>query len=265
MRPRIAIPVPTSSNLHYNRQNWSVFAECVRTSGGEPIEFCLDCSPRLTAELASTCQAILLPGSPADVTPGKYGQEKHEHTATADPARENVDELLLQDAHNLYKPIFGVCFGAQMLNVWRSGTLLQDLPILPVNHAAVPSVAIAHTVDIRASLLARILLNTDAETTPEGLRLRVNSSHHQAVDVLGDSLTASARCPQDGTIEAFEGRVGRAGASTLTPSSHFVLGVQWHPERSYSSSAASCSLFNHFIAFAAAWRPRRVTTSVAQP
>jgi putative glutamine amidotransferase len=58
---------------------------------------------------------------------------------------------------------------------------------------------------------------------PEGkLLIPVNSSHHQSADVIGDGLRVVARCPEDGIIEAVEG----------TSLDHFVLAVQWHPERS---------------------------------
>ncbi len=44
---------------------------------------------------------------------------------------------------------------------------------------------------------------------------------------------------------------------------HFVLGVQWHPERSYDSSPTSKAIFDRFVTEAAIWKPRPVHTSVA--
>ena len=73
----------------------------------------------------------MLSRQPADVNPQKYGQEPIAECNPADLARENVDELLLQDAHNMGKPIFAICFGIQMLNVWRGGTLIQHLTPMP--------------------------------------------------------------------------------------------------------------------------------------
>ncbi len=262
MRPRIAIPVPTNADHDYNARNWPAFADAVIASGGEPVEFRLTLTPREIADLANTCQAILLPGSPADVNPEKYGQERDPSTAPADRARENVDELLLQDAHNLYKPILGVCFGCQILNVWRSGTLVQDLTPLPVNHGAGPSVAVAHSAAIAPdSLLAAIL-------GPEGLiqadRIPTNSSHHQAIGIPGDGLRVSARCSQDGVVEAIEGgQFNSAHTSTPGHPAHFVLGVQWHPERNFASDPVSQALFRRLVAEALAWTPRTILTSVA--
>ena len=255
MLPRIAIPQPTSGDLEYNRLNWPAFAEAVLAHGGEPVEVPLDLNPKRIAELANSCAAILLPGSPADVNPSKYGQMRDPSTAPTDLARENVDELLLQDAHNMFKPILGVCFGAQMLNVWRGGTLVQDLTILPVNHSAARGVMIAHTAEVlSASLLASCV---DSAEIASLARLSINSSHHQAVGIPGDGLIVSARCPQDGVIEAVEG--------AQHPSDrHFVLGVQWHPERSVQASATSQMLFDRLIEEARSWVPRLVTTSVVR-
>src|ERR1700679_2492025 len=100
MKPRVAIPVPTSTDLAYNQRSWPMYAEAVARSGGEPIEIPLNATPTEIANLINTCQAVVLPGSPADVNPHKYGQDPIPECSAPDPARENVDELLIQDAHN---------------------------------------------------------------------------------------------------------------------------------------------------------------------
>jgi putative glutamine amidotransferase len=259
MKPRIAIPVPTSTDLTYNQRSWPQYAAAIERSGGTPVEIPLIATPTAIADLINTCQAVLLPGSPADVNPQKYGQDPIPECSPADNARENVDELLIQDAHNLYKPVFAICFGLQFLNVWRGGTLVQDLAILPVNHTAGRSVAVAHTAAIPPdSLLGSFLDPAEALAQDELLRLPINSSHHQAIGIPGDGLRVAARCPQDGVIEAVEGGQTSEGAT-----SHFVLGVQWHPERSYDLSLSSRALFDRFVAQAANWTPRPVHTSVA--
>jgi putative glutamine amidotransferase len=259
MKPRIAIPVPTSTDSTYNQRSWPQYAAAVERSGGEPIEIPLQASPTEIANLINTCQAVLLPGSPADVNPQKYGQDPIPECAPADNARENVDELLIQDAHNLYKPILAICFGLQSLNVWRGGTLVQNLNILPVNHPAGRSVAIAHTAAIAPNSMLGALVTPDEASEQDGLlRLPINSSHHQAIGIPGDGLRVSARCPQDAVIEAVEG-----GQATEGAEAHFVLGVQWHPERSYDISPTSQAIFHRFIAEATAWIPRPIHTSVA--
>jgi putative glutamine amidotransferase len=193
------------------------------------------------------------------VNPHKYGHEPIPECNPADSARENVDELLIQDAHNLYKPLLGICFGTQSLNVWRGGTLVQDLAPMPVNHPAGKSVAVAHDAAVAPqSLLGEMVSRQEAPEKEGFLRLPINSSHHQAIGIPGDGLRVTARCPQDAVIEAVEG-----GQDPHNPNAHFVLGVQWHPERSYDISEASRALFSRLISEAAAWKPRPIYTSVA--
>jgi len=258
-RPRIAIPVPTSMDLEYNRNSWQQYAAAVERSGGDAVEVPLRAAPAETATLIAECSGVLLPGSGADVNPQKYGQEPVEECAPADAARESVDELLLQDAHNMGKPILAICFGAQMLNVWRGGTLVQDLMCVPVNHKAGRSVAVAHVALVAPdSLVGRVIAGDEVPARDGFLRLAVNSSHHQAIGVPGDGLRVVAHSSEDGVIEAVEGGQASDGSRE-----RFIVGVQWHPERSFDASAASRALFGRFMAEAAAWAPRPATTSVA--
>lgn len=254
--PRIAIPVPTSSDLEYNRRSWPPYAEAVSRSGGDPVEVPLNQLPGSTARLIASCHGILLPGSGADVNPQKYGQESQPECNPPDPARENVDELLLQEAHNMRKPLLAICFGTQMLNVWRGGTLVQHLPGFPVNHRAGRAVSLAHSALIAAeSVVGRIAAGQqDAAQDGEFIRLPINSSHHQAIGIVGDGLKVIARCPEDGVVEGIEGAdVSRGGA--------FVIGVQWHPERTFEESAVSRAIFRRLIDEAAAWSPKKVQRS----
>jgi putative glutamine amidotransferase len=259
MKPRIAIPAPHSTDLAYSERSWPQYAETVERSGGEPVKIPLDLPQAAVANLINSCQGILLPGSAADVNPQKYGQELEPESAPADPRREAVDELLLQDAHNLYKPLLCICFGVQSLNVWRGGTLVQHLAPMPVNHPAGRAVAVAHTAAVAPdSLLGSLVAKDEAPEQDGFLRLPINSSHHQALAIPGDGLHVSARCPQDAVIEAVEG-----GQSAEDANAHFVLGVQWHPERSYDISPTSKAIFDRFVAEAASWKPRPIHTSVA--
>jgi putative glutamine amidotransferase len=245
MPPRIAIPIPTSFDLNYNRRSWPAYAEAIRTHGAEPVEIPLDLTPTSLAALVATCDAILLPGSPADVSPARYGQEVDEASSPPDLPREITDLILLEHASAAKKPILGVCFGCQILNVFHGGTLIQDLGTLPVNHPSARGVIAAHTAAIApSSLLGSILDPTEAPETGGFLRLPVNSSHHQAVGITGEGLRISARCPQDAVVEAIEG---------LAPAEHFVLGIQWHPERTTECSATSRLIFARLVDEATRW------------
>ena len=249
--------MPTSTDMEYNRHSWGQYAAAVEQSGGESVKVPLNEAPATTAKLIAECAGVLLPGSGADVNPQKYGQEVEEASAPADRARENVDELLLQDAHNMGKPILGICFGTQMLNVWRGGTLVQDLVQIPVNHKAGRMVAVAHITAIAPdSLLGGVVVKEEAPEKDGFLRLPVNSSHHQAIGIAGDGLRVVARSTEDGVVEAVESTADGVGGP-------FILGVQWHPERTFDQSETSRALFARFIGEAAAWAERSAAPSPA--
>src|SRR5947209_20145060 len=169
MKPRIAIPEPTSSNAEYNQRSLQQYIDAVESEGGEAVVIPSKATPHEIAKLVTSCEGVLLPGSPADVDPQKFGAERHLKTAAADPARDNVDELLLQDAHNLHKPVLGICYGLQSLNVWRTGTLVQHIESTSVNHEAGRKVEFAHDIQIVPSSKLSRLIGSH--------RLRVNSSH----------------------------------------------------------------------------------------
>jgi putative glutamine amidotransferase len=246
VKPRIAIPVPTSTDIPYNQRSWPSYADAVARSGGEPVQIDLSATLAEIQTITDTCDGVCLPGSPADVGPERYGADRDPATAPADTAREAADNLLLEDAYKHRKPVLGICYGIQSLNVWRGGSLVQDLTPIPVNHSAGGKVAIAHAALIAEnSLLASLLDATEAPASDGFLRLPVNTSHHQSVAAPGDGLRIVARCPDDGVIEAVETDPSDSSAP------HFVLGVQWHPERSYDISAASRALFDRLVQEAA--------------
>jgi putative glutamine amidotransferase len=238
-KPRIAIPEPCSYDPEYSGRALPPYLRAIEAAGGEPVVIPLQSLPEEVARLITSCAAILLPGSKADVDPQKFNAAAHPKTAPADPPRDAADELLLQDAYNLRKPVFGICYGLQSLNVWRTGSLIQHIES-KVNHSAGAKVEVAHkVVATQDSLLAKEILN-DVVPVP------VNSSHHQSADVVGDGLRAVAQCPEDGVIEAIEG----------TLPGHYVLAVQWHPERTYQSDQVSSNLFRAFVNSAREWNER---------
>ncbi|MGC1372678.1 MAG: gamma-glutamyl-gamma-aminobutyrate hydrolase family protein [Candidatus Sulfotelmatobacter sp.] len=248
MRPRIAIPLPHSLDREYAERAIPQYEHAVEQMGGEPVRLGMDLSSELKKhelkKIIERCDGILLPGSKADVDPAKFKALPSSHSASADNQRESVDELLLEHAYQSGKPVLGICYGLQSLNVFRGGSLIQHIPdFLPedlrtrVNHEAGRKIAVAHEVTIESnSRLAEILCGENQLPGP-ALKQPVNSSHHQSADTIGDGLRIIARCPDDGIIEALEG----------TDPDHFVLAVQWHPERSVDDDESSRAIFRSFI------------------
>lgn len=250
---RIAIPEP-SSDPEYNQRSLPPYREALEAAGATPVIVPLNAPQDRVAKMLAGVQGILLPGSRFDVDPERYGEARIPECGPADPARTAADELLLQDAFNLRKPILAICHGAQTLNVWCNGTLIQHLTT-PVNHSPGRQIAQAHPIQIAAdSRLAGILAGPELENPPEVQvkSIQVNSSHHQAIRVPGDKLRVSAVSPVDGVVEAVE----------LDAPGHFALGVQWHPERTYKESESSRLIFAAFLKEAEVWQPPAVNDSV---
>jgi putative glutamine amidotransferase len=242
--PRIAIPMPHSFDREYAERAIPQYERAIVLAGGEPVRIPFVFSSAKLTKIMASSDGVLLPGSKADVDPTRFQQEKSPHTAEVDLRREAVDNLLLEEAFARRKPVLGICYGLQSLNVFRNGSLIQHIPdFLPeaartkVNHEAGKNVPVAHTVEIEpGSLLARVVADGHSRDEPPAT-VPVNSSHHQSADAIGQGLGIVARCPDDGIIEAVEGS---------TPD-HFVLAVQWHPERSVDHDEASRAIFRALI------------------
>jgi putative glutamine amidotransferase len=249
MSTRIAIPEPTTSDAAYNARSLPPYLAALQSTGMTPVVIPLHERQDRVARLLTGAQGVLLPGSGFDVDPERYGEERIPACGPADPGRTAVDELLLQDAFNLHKPILAICHGVQTLNIWLNGTLIQDLKTVlntQVDHAPGRGVLNAHPLHIVGG--SRL-----ASASGGILEAECNSSHHQAIGRVGDNLRMTAVCPLDGVIEAVE----------LDSAEHFAVGVQWHPERTYTASPLSRALFAAFAHAAEAWRPRPIETSVA--
>lgn len=235
--------MPHSTDLEYSERAIPQYERAVSLAGGEPIRVPLDRTAQQLTDLVDSCDGVLLPGSNADVDPSRFHQQKSQRTAAADLRREAIDDLLLEDAYAQGKPILGICYGLQSLNVFRKGSLIQHIPdFLPeatrgkVNHEAGKTVPIAHKVEISEnSQLAKLIENGTDAAGP--LIVPVNSSHHQSADAIGEGLRIVARCTDDSIIEALEG----------TSSDHFVVAVQWHPERSVDDDEPSRAIFRALI------------------
>jgi putative glutamine amidotransferase len=231
-RPRVGVPYRTSKEeAAGNNVKHEEYLAAVRNAGGEPVAISLQLGDLELKKLARTLDAYVLPGSPADVDPALYKTARNPKCGEADAARERTDYALLDDAFANAKPVLAICYGAQILNVRLGGTLYQDIESeLPgaMNHTK-DGVAKGQPDPVHDAViesggeLARIAAATGLEQSGDGTWARVNTSHHQSVRDLGYGLCKAARAP-DGVTEAVEREPSEMNK-------HWVMGVQWHPER----------------------------------
>jgi putative glutamine amidotransferase len=234
MKPWIGIPTRYHEKTEYIGQI-RYYLDAVLWAGGLPLMIPSTTDEDVVRAYAERVDGILLPGSPTDIDPHVYGEEPHPKLGKRYPERDATDFALLEFSEKQNKPLLGICFGVQSLNVYRGGSLVQDIPSVveaPVFHdtddaADNPAVPARHLVRISEdSLIARLAGKTQVE---------VNSYHHQAVQNTGHDLKAVAHAP-DGVVEAIEDTRGR-----------FIVGVQWHPERGFREDPLSQALFKSFI------------------
>jgi putative glutamine amidotransferase len=230
-KPRVGITmrIELATNRFYLARHYS---EAVEAAGGAPVHISLIPNSEYVDSVVEGLDGILLPGSDSDVDPLRYGQEPHPELGSVHTIKDQTDLLVIEAAERKRIPIFAICFGMQILNVSRGGTLIQDIK------SQVPD-AIKHEQGApreRASHRVRLLENTKLANIAGAVDAIVNSHHHQAIESVGADLVATAWA-SDGVIEAIEDpRPDR-----------FVMAVQWHPELGWENDGLSQRLFRTFV------------------
>lgn len=170
---------------------------------------------RAAAGYAAALDGLILQGG-TDVAPETYGATPLHADWAGERVRDVYELSLLRSFVAAGKPVFGICRGAQLINVAFGGTLYQDLDSeLASGQRHRDSARYdQHFHDLLLApdgYLARLYAGQECR--------RVNSIHHQAVRTLGKDLVAEAHAESDMVVEAIRWN----GPS-------YVLGVQWHPE-----------------------------------
>ena len=230
-RPRIGITMrlelPTD-RFYLGRD----YSEAVEAAGGVPVHISLIPDRNYVSAVMDGLDGVLLPGSDSDVDPFNYGAQPHPKLGTVQPLKDETDLLVLEEIEKRRMPLLAICFGMQVLNVSRGGTLIQDINSQvskAIKHEqGAPRDRPSHALELTgSSLLAS--LNGDKSA-------QVNSHHHQAIEKVGRELVATAWA-SDGLIEAVED--SRRDRS--------IIGVQWHPEIGWKKDRLSQELFRWFI------------------
>jgi putative glutamine amidotransferase len=231
-RPRIGIPmrIELPTDRFYLSRHYS---EAVEAAGGAPVHISLIPKADYVDAVVAELDGILLPGSDSDVDPLRYGQQPHRNLGAVHPLKDETDLLIINAAEQRQIPLFAICFGMQVFNVSRGGTLIQDissqLPEAIKHEQGAPRDRPSHRVNVAEKTRLASIAGVES--------LIVNSHHHQAIETLGANLLATA-WSSDGIIEALEDpRPDR-----------FMVAVQWHPELGWERDAISRQLFEAFVA-----------------
>lgn len=206
------------------------YADAVIAAGGLPVTFPISGDDDLVGEMLDAVDGLMILGSGLDIPGTEFGTERSRFLGRTNLDKVAFERKLLAGGEAAGLPILGICNGLQILNVYRGGTLWQDLSSEAGKEHRVPDpLQTAHPIAVEANTkLAGILGATE---------LDVNSTHHQAVRELGRSLRCAATAA-DGVVEAVE-----------DPDRDFLVAVQWHPEM-MAESDSSKRLFAAFIAAA---------------
>jgi putative glutamine amidotransferase len=238
-RPRVGIPYRTQKEeLAGDRSRYDLYVKAVLVAGGEPVEVSLCLPAPGLKRLAESLDAVVLPGSPADVDPALYHAARHPKCGDSDASRERTDFALLEHALAQSKPVLAICYGIQSLNVFQGGSLVQDI-------GSERQSSLQHDWAGRSQGATEPFHEVQVEPRSQLAHLadislvRVNSSHHQSIREPGRHLRIVARAT-DGIVEAVE----------WAGDGKWVLGVQWHPERMVEVDPLARALFGQLVAAA---------------
>nr|WP_253307910.1 gamma-glutamyl-gamma-aminobutyrate hydrolase family protein [Rickettsia endosymbiont of Ceutorhynchus assimilis] len=194
------------------------YADAIIKAGGVPL--LLPYQSSTINELLAIIDGIVIPGGDEDIHPKFYEPEYAEDVVIANNERDEFEILVLKKSLARNIPILGICRGMQLLNVAFGGSLIQHIPdymknnnqTIIINHEQPsPKNIVSHSITIESGTKL-------AKMTNNKTQVMVNSTHHQAIDRVGNGLVVSAKA-NDGIIEAIE-----------LQNHKFVIGAQWHPE-----------------------------------
>jgi putative glutamine amidotransferase len=192
----------TQTDIHF-----ATYSAKVAAAGGLPVQLSMDADP---VGLARRLDGIVFSGG-ADVDPLRYGGKVAPNMTEIEPERDAFELALVGAALEERTPILGICRGTQLLNVFRGGTLVPDLP---------ESSGEAHPTTKWPANVRRHRITFVPGTVLASLygnEVFTNSLHHQAVAEPGAGVNVAGRA-DDGVVEAIEYE------------GHDVIAVQWHPE-----------------------------------
>ena len=234
MKPVIGIITYGTVSPHGNDVSClnTAYSDAIIKNGGIPLVIPYTESSDTVHCLIDMCRGLLVPGGD-DIVPSLYGESPHEKLGATDALLDRIELDALEHCIHKRLPVFGICRGCQLMNVYAGGTLWQDIPSQyesAIAHRQTENRrTVSHGVELSENSLLFALL---------GKSTWVNSLHHQAIRAVGRGFHASAKAP-DGIIEAVEHENG------------LWFAVQWHPEELIESCPEMNRLFTFFIGLCA--------------
>ncbi|GAB5489815.1 MAG: gamma-glutamyl-gamma-aminobutyrate hydrolase family protein [Phototrophicaceae bacterium] len=238
MKPIIGITTSGNSDYQISSTYYSgyyvapdAYVKAVRRAGGIPI--LLPPGEENISEILDTVSGIIVSGG-GDIHPSQYGGNS-EHTSLnrLDPERDESEISIIQEmAERKDKPVLCVCRGMQVMNVALGGTMVEHIPDIRETdtHRNQEGFWIIHDVAVNdSSKMAKAMQSTSVSTF---------SGHHQALKDIANGLDVVAMSP-DGIVEGIE------------LSTHpWMVGVQWHPEKSAHEDVTQQRLFDQLVTLA---------------
>ena len=210
-----------------------VYVDAITRAGGiavllppQPV------TPGIVTRVLDSLDGLVITGG-KDIEPARYGHQPHPRTDEPRPDRDAWEHALMRGVLERDLPFFGICRGAQLLNVALGGTLHQHLPDLVGDTRYQAGHGVFGTADVTVEAGSRLsgLLGGDT-------RITAPVYHHQAIDRLADGLVVSG-ISEPGIVQAVE-----------LPDAAFAVAVQWHPEEARDD----LRLFSGLIDAAARYR-----------
>lgn len=198
----------------------------ISKAGGIPVILPVITEINILDKYSKIVDGIMFTGG-HDVSPLEYKQEPSKYINQLTRDRDFMEIELFKKVYSKGKPILGICRGLQLINVALGGTLIQNIDS-NIGHAPSDNIKNEHhTITLRRKSIIKSIYGLQ--------EIKVNSSHHQAIERLGKDLLVTSRA-KDNIIESIE-----------SANDKFILAVQYHPEDLESSNYNHFGLFEHFI------------------
>ena len=209
------------------------YFSAIERAGAIPVVLSANRTKSAVRRLLSLLNGLVLSGGNFDIHPRYYGERPIKELGDIKSARTDFELEITDKALKHDLPILGICGGAQAINVALGGSLYQDIAA-QLSHAGACEHSSknpngGHSIQVEPGTRLFDILKRSS--------VKVNTSHHQAVNRLGRGLIVNA-VADDGVIEGIE-----------STEHGFVLGVQWHPEVLAPRQQHQHRIFSSFAAF----------------